>query len=103
MEEIEGIEIEMDSLVAIDLVLANKHTNVFLSSVVHDCGSLIGKFVSSSLKHVYQEANGCADLLVKVGYDQLVDYISFSTPPALVLEAVQFDLSDCTHTGLISC
>ncbi len=75
----------------------------FLSSMVHDCRSLMDKFVRFSLRHVYREANGCADLLAKSGYDQIVDFLSFSTPPTYVLEAVQFDLLVCTRTRLIFC
>jgi hypothetical protein len=78
----------MNSLVTIDLVLDNKITNVFLSSAVHDCRSLMDKFVSFSLKHVYREANGCVDLLAKSGCDQIVDFISFSSPLAHELEAM---------------
>ena len=78
--DIQYLEIEMDSLVAIDLILDNKSTNVFLSSMVHDCRSLMDKFVRFSLRHVYREANGCADLLAKSGCDQIVEFSFFQHP-----------------------
>ena len=95
------LEIEMDSLVAIDLILANHPPNVFLRSMVSDCRYLLEKFEGVSIKHVYREANMCADLLAKAGCDQLQDFVLFCTPPAHVLEVLRFDLSVDTRFRVI--
>jgi ribonuclease HI len=63
------LEIEMDSLVAIDLILAIHPANVFLRPIVSDCRYLLEKFEGVSIKHIYREANMCADLLAKAGCD----------------------------------
>uniref|UniRef100_A0A2N9IUL5 RNase H type-1 domain-containing protein n=1 Tax=Fagus sylvatica TaxID=28930 RepID=A0A2N9IUL5_FAGSY len=95
------LEIEMDSLLAVDLILATQPANAFLRSIVSDCRCLLQKFEGVSIKHIYREANMCADLLAKAGCDQLEDFVLFCTPPAHVLEVLHFDLSVDTRTRVI--
>jgi ribonuclease HI len=97
-----NLEIEMDSLVAVDFVNSIFTLNVFLSTIVADCRSLTERFDLCSLRHIYREANGCTDLLAKAGCDQTLDFISFSIAPAYVLEALAFDVSNVTRFRLIS-
>ena len=96
------LEVEMDSLVAVELINSITTPNVFLSSIVTDCRYLMESFEHSSLKHIYREANGCADLLAKAGCAQFLDFISFPIAPAHVLEALAFDVSTDTRLRLIS-
>jgi hypothetical protein len=65
--EILNLEIEMDSLVVVDLINSSTTSNVFLSTVVNDCRYLLEKFELKSLKHIFRKMNGCADLLAKAG------------------------------------
>jgi ribonuclease HI len=97
-----NLEIEMDSLVAVELVNSITSPNAFLSTIVTDCRSLIERFESCSFKHIFREANGCADLLTKTGCTLRSDFISFSNAPAYVLEALAFDVSSATRFRLIS-
>jgi ribonuclease HI len=97
-----NLEIEMDSLVAVELVNSIATLNAFLSTIVTDCRSLMEGFESCSLKHIFREANGCADLLAKSGYDQNPDFISFSNAPMYVLETLAFDVSSATRFRLIN-
>ena len=99
--EISYLDIEMDSLVAVNLVNSTAITNVFLSSIVGDCRCLLEKFERFTLKHIYREANGVADILAKAGCDQQVDFISFSLAPAHVLAALDFDNSNVLRFRLI--
>jgi ribonuclease HI len=68
--EILNLEIEMDSLVAVELINSITTPNAFLSTIVTDCRYLMERFELCSLKHIFREANGCADLLAKAGCDQ---------------------------------
>uniref|UniRef100_A0A2N9IZP5 C2H2-type domain-containing protein n=1 Tax=Fagus sylvatica TaxID=28930 RepID=A0A2N9IZP5_FAGSY len=77
-----NLEIEMDSLVAVELVNSITTPNAFLSTIVTDCRSLMERFERCSLKHIFREANGCADLLAKSGCDQSPDFIAFPNAPA---------------------
>ena len=96
------IEIEMDSLVAVELVKSIITPNAFLSTIVTDCRSLMERFEIYSLKHIFREVNGCADLLVKAGCDQTPNFISFPNVPAYVLEVLTFDVSNATRFRLIN-
>ena len=97
-----NIEIKMDFLVVVELVNSIITPNAFLSTIVTDCRSLIERFESCSLKHIFREANGCADLLAKTNCDQRPDFISFSNAPTYVLEALAFVVSSATRFRLIS-
>ena len=96
------LEVEIDSLVAVELIKSITIPNVFLSSIVADCRYLMESFEHSSLKHIYREANGCADLLAKAGCAQFLDFISFPIAPTHVLEALAFDVSTDARLRLIS-
>uniref|UniRef100_A0A2N9IA93 RNase H type-1 domain-containing protein n=1 Tax=Fagus sylvatica TaxID=28930 RepID=A0A2N9IA93_FAGSY len=97
-----NLEIEMDSLVAVELANSITTPNIFLSAIVTDCRSLMERFELCSLKHIFREANGCADLLAKAGYAQSPDFLSFSNAPTYLLEALAFDVSNATRFRLIS-
>jgi ribonuclease HI len=97
-----NLEIEMDSLVAVQCVNSLSTPNAFLSTIVIDCRSLMERIENCSLKHIFREANGCADLLAKAGCDQYQDFISFPNAPAYVLEALAFDVLNSTRFRLIS-
>jgi ribonuclease HI len=97
-----NLEIEMDYLVAVELVNSITIPNAFLSTIVTDCRSLLERFESCSLKHIFREANSCADLFAKTGCDQLPNFISFSNAPAYVLEVLAFNVSSETRFRLIS-
>ena len=97
-----NLEIEMDSLVAVECINSITTPNVFLSTIVSDCRSLMEGFEMCSLKHIFREANGCADLLAKSGCDQFSDFISFPNAPAHVLDALAFNVSSATRFRLIS-
>jgi ribonuclease HI len=100
--EILNLEIEMDSLVAVDLINSSTTSNAFLSTVVDDCRYLLERFELRSLNHIFREANGYADLLAKAGCAQQSDFVFFLNAPAHVLEALAFDVSHATRFRLIS-
>ena len=68
--EIPNLEIEMDSSVAIELIKSTSTTNVFLSVVVGDCRCFMERFEHFTLKHIFREANGFADVLAKASCAQ---------------------------------
>ena len=59
--------VEMDSLVAVELVTSLSPANAFLSSLVNDYMFLLEKFDQVSIKHIFREANKCDDILAKDG------------------------------------
>jgi ribonuclease HI len=65
-----NLEIEIDSLIAVELINSSTTSNAFLSTVVDDYKYLLERFELSFLKHIFREANGCTYLLAKAGYAQ---------------------------------
>lgn len=100
--EILNLEIEMDSLVAIDLINSFTTSNAFFSTVVDDCRYLIERFELRSLKHIFRKPNSCTDLLAKAGYVQQPNLVYFSNVPTYVLEVLAFDVFNVTQFRLIS-
>ena len=67
-----------------------------------DCRCLLESFDRFTLKHIFREANGCANNLAKARCVQLVDYVSFTSTLAHVPEALAFDSSVVIRFRLIS-
>ena len=97
-----NLEVEMDSLVAVELLSSVTTPNAFLGSIVTDCRYLMESFEHSSLKHIFREANGYADLLAKAVCNQLLNFISFPIAQAHMLEALAFDVLNDTCFRLIN-
>ncbi len=100
--EIPNLEIEMDSAVAVKLLHSINSSNAFLSSIVNDCRYLLERFEAYSLKHIYREANGCADTLAKASCIQHSDFLLYTSATAHVLEALDFYISVATRSRLVS-
>ena len=96
------LKIEMDSLLAVELINSITTFNTFFSTIVDDYKYLMESCKLSSLKHIFREANGYVDILAKADCDQLSDFISFSIVSAHVLETLAFDISNATRFHLIS-
>ena len=60
------------------------------------------RFELCSLKHIFREANSCANVLAKAGCVQSLGFFSFSNAPEHVLEVLAFDVSNATRFRLIS-
>jgi ribonuclease HI len=99
--EISKLEIEMDSSVAVESLKTTSMPNVFLRSIVDDCRLLLERFEATTIKHIYREANGCADALAKSGCVQHVNISFYPSSPAHVLEALAFDNSVATRTRFV--
>ena len=50
-------------------------------------------FQQVQLKHCYRQANRCAGLMARLGADQELDYILFSSLPVDLVKALE---DDCT-------
>jgi hypothetical protein len=62
---IKNVIFEMDSLVVVNMVNLGSSPNAFLQPLFHHPGW------STSVCHVYREANRCADLLANLGHTSL--------------------------------
>ena len=75
-----NLEVELDSLVAVDFILSNKSANVFLSSIIAKCKCLMEpfeRFLSSIFSKKQMHGSKCmcwSTGEMKSKYHQLVDF-----------------------------
>lgn len=62
-ENIQRLEIEVDAITVLQLILDTMAENHPLGNLLFDCRSLMQDFEEVSMKHIYCEANRCADAL----------------------------------------
>ena len=63
-----------------------------LSKSVID-GQLISRLDQVQIKHIYRQANRCADALARMGAEQDISFLSLSCPPVDIRNSLDFDLS----------
>ncbi|XP_065639085.1 uncharacterized protein LOC136071559 [Quercus suber] len=83
-----AVMIELDAKALVDALNNPSYTNIIVSSLFDDCRLLAAQIPQLSIKHIYREANKCADRLAKLGSCQDVDFISYSYPPVELLPLV---------------
>ena len=67
-----NIIVELDAL-SVVLLLNNNTTNLTLEPLLNDCRNLVKEFPNMQIKHIYREANQCADAMV----------VFLNTPPVV--------------------
>ena len=79
---IENICIEMDAELIVQLVSRPSMVNLMLEPLLSECRNLFQTFPSSSMAHVFREANGCADRLARMGAELVVTNFLFLFEPS---------------------
>ena len=75
--------IELDAL-SVVLLLNNNTTNSTLEPLLNDCRNLVREFPNMQIKHIYGEANQCADVMAKLGASSVTSFVVFLHPPPVV-------------------
>ena len=88
-----NILVQTDAYVVIELLVGRCRNNARLNPLVAECRNLLDKFPLSSVKHVYREANQCADILAKMGLQSQASLSILCSPPRDVYFAVTVDLA----------
>ena len=78
-----NIIIELDAL-SVVLLLNNNTTNLTLEPLLNDCRNLVREFPNMQIKHIYREANQCADAMVKIGASNVNSFVVFLHPLPVV-------------------
>ena len=76
-----SIIIELDAKVVMDALNSPNSPNSFSSSILKECKHMANRLPQKIFRHVYREANKCADLLARIGLLLDNDFIVFSSPP----------------------
>ncbi|GLU16584.1 hypothetical protein SLE2022_330110 [Rubroshorea leprosula] len=78
--------VEIDSLVAAQLLFCCISSHHPFYSLILDCREILSRIPRITIQHVYKKANLCADTLTAVAHSQSVDFVSFDyCPPGLLL------------------
>ena len=88
-----AVEVELDAKSIVDVVANAKYSNIFASALLDDCRHLIQQIPQIRFKHIFQEANRCADALARMGGLQEDEFIVFESPPVDISILLDFDLS----------
>ena len=85
------IVIELDAKVIVEALNNPSFTNTVISPLIDDCKLLVSQMPHARIKHVFQEANLCADRLARLGCSQSLDFTLYSSPPVDLISFVEAD------------
>ena len=77
----QNLEVELDAKVIVDLINSRNSSNTAYSSLFVDCRLLLELIPHTKVKHVFQEANKCADALANNGCHAHEEFVIFYSPP----------------------
>ncbi|MBA0880156.1 hypothetical protein Goshw_005923 [Gossypium schwendimanii] len=60
------LEFESDATTDVSCICNSETNNLVSSTLVNGCRSLMSKFISTSLKHIYKDGNQCANQLARL-------------------------------------
>ena len=75
----------------VDVIKNSAYVNHIISPILDDCRQLMTGFQQVQLKHCYCEANRCTDMMARIGADQELEYVLFSSPPVDLAKALEDD------------
>ena len=75
-----AIEIEVDVRVILEWVTEEFNSNLYHTSLIMDCKTLISWIPQVKMKHCFHEANKCVDLLARKGLSSNRVYCLFHSP-----------------------
>ena len=90
-KKIPAVIVEMDAKALVDALNNPSYRNSVISPIFDDCKHLILQIPQVCIKHVYREANKCADWLANSGHSQSLDFIIHSVPPMSLIPSVEAD------------
>ena len=88
----QAVYIELDAKAIVDALHSQSCTNTVIYSIMEDCRHLVTQIPQTRVKHVYREANRCADFLAKLGTGLQNDFAIFSSPPVDLLSILEDDV-----------
>lgn len=95
-----SILVEVNAEMVVDL-LNNNCINLVVDPLLSDCRDLLREFSNPVVKHVFREANQCADAMAKLGLNLDVSFITFVNPPPVVVNLLAFDKAELYCNRLI--
>ena len=86
-----AIYVELDAKSLVDALSNPSYNNLVISPIFDDCKLLISKIPLVRIKHIFREANICANCLANSGHSQALDFVILSAPPVELSSCVEAD------------
>ena len=79
----------MDASVIVHMISTNTNDFYTYSSMINDCMNIMRSFLTTTTKHVFREANCCAELLAKLSVETKEEGLKvFNNQPATITKLV---------------
>ena len=89
--QVQALIVEMDAKALVDAFLDQTNSNAVASPLMEDCRQLASQINRVSFRHVYREANMCANQLAKLGASMETDFVVLSSPSMDIIPFVEAD------------
>ncbi|KAF3960850.1 hypothetical protein CMV_014465 [Castanea mollissima] len=83
---------ELDAKALVDALNKPSFDNSVISPLSDDCKQLASQIPRIVFRHIYREANSCADHLANVGRPQSLDLVAYNSPP---VDLAPHIMADC--------
>ena len=87
----QAILIELDAKAVVDAFNLQNYSNSTVSSIMDNCRHLTSQILRMRVRHVYKEANRCANFLAKLDTSLKSDFVVFSSPPVGLIHMLEVD------------
>ena len=87
----QAVVIELDVKAIVDAFNSPTVTNSVVSSIMDECRYLATRIPQKRFRHIYREANRCADCLARIGTLLESNFIVFSSPPVDLVSYLEAD------------
>lgn len=97
-----NITIESDSLAAVQVILSTDSGGEGVCNIVQQIRSFLSGRWNVKLKHIYREANKCADWLANWSLQHDLGYIEWTHAPSGISSLLLYDAMGLSTSRLIS-
>ena len=89
--------INVDASKVINLFSKPSYANRLTQPIMDNCRNMLQAIQEFRMQHCFRKTNKAVDLLAKLGYCQIESFVSYVTPPLVVLEALAYDSNAVTR------
>ena len=83
--------VELDAKALVDVLSNPAYANFIISPLFDDCRQLVTRIPRYCIRHIFQEANKCANRLARLDHLQSLDFVLYPGPPLDLLPFVEAD------------
>ncbi|KAL7237095.1 hypothetical protein ACSBR1_020212 [Camellia fascicularis] len=96
-----NLEIETDSKLMQTLLQSTPNMQHHLNNLIFYCRFLMELLGIQAIKHIYREANECADIIAKLGFDPMLGLQCFHFAPSIIVNQLYDDANGVLYLRLV--